>query len=71
MISTESDAVARRKGKGTDAGRPLDFDAENSKNRKVVERAVNMIKCGLATRYDKQALTYRGGVVLPDRALLT
>jgi transposase len=33
----------------------------------MVERSTNPIKGwrGLATRYDKLALTYRGGVVLP------
>ncbi len=36
------------------------------KQRNVVERAFNALKQwrGLATRYDKHALTYRGGVVL-------
>jgi len=32
----------------------------------AVERALNHLKnwCGLATRYDKHALIYRGGIVL-------
>lgn len=36
------------------------------KHRNVVERAFNHFKNwrGLATRYDKHALVYRGGVVL-------
>jgi putative transposase len=36
------------------------------KGRTVVERSFNRIKDrrGLATRYDKLAITYRGGVVL-------
>ena len=36
------------------------------KRRNVVERSFNRIKDwrGLATRYDKLAITYRGGVVL-------
>ena len=42
------------------------FDAHDYKNRNVVERAFNHLKNwrGLATRYDKYALTYRGGAVL-------
>ena len=36
------------------------------KGRNVVERSFNVLKQwrGLATRYDKLALTYRGGAVL-------
>ena len=43
-------------------GRPVGFDAEDYKNRYVVERAFNKLKNWreLATRYDKHALTYRG-----------
>ena len=42
------------------------FDAHDYKTRNVVERAFNHLKNwrGLATRYDKHALVYRGGVVL-------
>jgi transposase len=62
----KSDAIARRKAKGSAGGRPLDFDAKDYKKRNVVERAFNVLKNwrGLATRYDKHALIYRGGVVL-------
>ena len=40
--------------------------AHDYKNRNVVERAFNHFKNwrGLASRYDKYALVYRGGVVL-------
>ncbi len=40
--------------------------AEDYKNRNVVERAFNHVKNwrDVATRYDKHALVYRGGVVL-------
>jgi len=66
VIPEKSDAVARRKAKGSAGGRPLDFDIEDYKNRNVVERAFNRLKNwrGVATRYDKHALIYRGGVVL-------
>ena len=42
------------------------FDAHDYKNRNVVERTFNHFKNwrGLASRYDKHALVYRGGVVL-------
>ncbi|MBK5239195.1 MAG: transposase [Actinomycetales bacterium] len=52
---------------GTPAGgRPPAFDAEDYKGRNVVERSFNDQKQwrGIATRYDKLAITYRGGVVL-------
>lgn len=66
VIPEKSDAIARRKARGARGGRPLDFDAEDYKNRNVVERAFNKLKNwrGIATRYDKHALVYRGGVVL-------
>jgi putative transposase len=66
VIPEKSDAITRRRAKGSAGGRPLDFDAKDYKNRNVVERAFNVLKNwrGLATRYDKHALVYRGGVVL-------
>ena len=47
-------------------GRPVTYDPESYRGRNVVERSFNLFKHwrGLATRYDKLALTYRGGVVL-------
>jgi transposase len=71
VIPEKSDAIARRKAKGSVGGRPLDFDAEDYKNRNVVERAFNKLKNwrGLATRYDKFALTYRGSMVLASIVL--
>ena len=46
--------------------RAPDFDAVSYKGRNVVERSFNDHKQrrGLATRYDKLATTYRGGLVL-------
>ena len=66
MIPEPADQLANRKRKGAAGGRPVDFDAEDYKNRNVIERAFNTIKNwrGLATRYDKHALTFRGSVVL-------
>jgi hypothetical protein len=47
-------------------GRPVGYDVEDYKGRNVVERSFNLGKqlWGLATRYDKLSLTYRGAAVL-------
>lgn len=52
--------------KGTDGGRPGDFDREAYKSRSVVERSFNIFKQwrSIATRYDKLAITYRSGIAL-------
>lgn len=70
VIPQPSDQVAHRQRRGSAGGRPPDFDAETYRDRNVVERSFNDYKQwrALATRYDKLALTYRGGVVL--RAVL-
>jgi transposase len=66
VIPEQSDQIRNRKNKGSQGGRPVRFDAHDYKNRNVVERAFNHFKNwrGLASRYDKHALVYRGGVVL-------
>ncbi len=66
VIPEPSDQVAHRLNRGSRGGRPVNFDAHDYKNRNVVERAFNHFKNwrGVATRYDKHALVYRGGVVL-------
>lgn len=66
VIPEPSDQIRHRKNKGSRGGRPVGFDASDYKNRNVVERAFNHIKNwrGLATRYDKHAVVFRGGVVL-------
>lgn len=66
VIAEPSDQAGHRKRKGAKGGRPPKFDAEAYKGRNFVERSFNVLKQwrGLATRYDKLALTYRGGVVL-------
>lgn len=66
VIPEPSDQIRHRKNKGTRGGRPVGFDASDYKNRNVVERAFNHMKNwrGLATRYDKHAVVFRGGVVL-------
>ena len=66
VIPEPADQQANRRRRGQRGGRPVDFDAETYKGRNVVERSFNVFKQwrGLATRYDKLAITYRGGVVL-------
>jgi transposase len=71
VIPEPADQIGHRKKRGSRGGRPVDFDSEDYKNRNVVERAFNKLKNwrGLATRYDKHALTYRGGMVLASIVL--
>jgi putative transposase len=66
VIPEPADQIGHRKRRGTTGGRPPAFDKEDYKGRNVVERNFNTFKQwrGLATRYDKLALTYRGGAVL-------
>ena len=66
VISEPSDQKAHRKRRGQAGGRPPAFNTETYKKRNTVERGFTVFKQwrGIATRYDKLALTYRGGVVL-------
>jgi transposase len=61
-----SDQIAHRKRRGSAGARPTGFDPVAYKGRNVIERSFNHHKHprGLATRYDKLAAVYRGGVVL-------
>ena len=65
-IPERSDQKQRRKDKGSAGGRPPAFDVETYKKRNTVERGFNRLKQwrGIATRYDKYAVTYLGGVIL-------
>ena len=66
VIPQPADQIAHRKRRGSAGGRPPTFDAETYKGRNVIERSFNDHKQwrGLATRYDKLAVVYRGAVVL-------
>lgn len=66
VIPAKSDAIAARQRRGSAGGRPPAFDAETYKDRNVVERSFNRAKQwrGLATRYDKLAITYRAVVTI-------
>ncbi|WP_196842764.1 transposase [Cryobacterium sp. CAN_C3] len=54
------------KRRGRNGGRPVDLDQEAHKRQNVIERSFNTLKQwrGLATHYDRLALTSRGGAVL-------
>jgi putative transposase len=66
VIPQRSNEINNRLRRGSAGGRPPAFDSETYKNRNVIERSFNTHKQwrGIATRYDKHALTYRGAVVL-------
>jgi transposase len=70
VIPEPDDQKRNRARRGSRGGRPVALDVTDYKNRNVVERGFNQIKQwrALATRYDKHALIFRGGVVL--RAIL-
>ena len=66
VIPEPADQQGHRKRRGRKGGRPVTYDVQDYKGRNVVERGFCEDKQwrALATRYDKLALTYRGGVVL-------
>jgi putative transposase len=66
VIPEPSDQQGHRKRRGRRGGRPVRYDPDAYKGRNVVERSFNALKNwrGLATRYDKLAVIYRGGAVL-------
>lgn len=66
VIPEKIDSAAARARKGSAGGRPPMFDAEVYKGRNVVERGFAHSKQwrGIATRYDKLAILYRGAAVL-------
>ena len=66
VIPLKSDQIAARQRKGSKGGRPPALDSQMYRERNVVERSFALIKQwrGLATRYDKLAITYRAAVVL-------
>lgn len=70
-IPERKDQIARRKAKGQQGGRPPAFDTELYEQRNTVERGFAHLKQwrGIATRYDKYAATYLGGVTLAATVL--
>lgn len=65
-IPERSDQIAHRKTKRSQGGRPPGFNLDLYRHRNAVERGFNRLKNwrGIATRYDKYALTYLGGILL-------
>lgn len=66
VIPEPDDQKRHRQRRGQAGGRPPQFDAADYKGRNVIERGFCDTKQwrGLATRYDKLAVTYRGAAVL-------
>lgn len=71
VIPEPADQQGHRRRRGSRGGRPPAFDRIDYRGRNVIERGFCDVKQwrGLATRYDKLALTFRGGAVL--RAIVT
>ena len=67
------DQIARRAARGSAGGRPPRFDPQRYKRRNVVERCFNRLKQwrAVATRYDKTATNYRGGILFASLVLWT
>lgn len=65
-IPERADQKAARDRRGSRGGRPPKFDPELYKQRNVVERGFCRFKQwrGLATRSDKLAINYTGGITL-------
>ncbi|MGN2639032.1 IS5 family transposase [Nocardia takedensis] len=66
VIPERADQIVHRKRRGRRGGRPPGFDRDTYKRRNVIERAFSRAKHwrAVATRYDKLACCYRGGVVM-------
>lgn len=66
VIAEPDDQIGHRKRRGSAGGRPPTFDSVDYRGRNVIERSFNDTKQwrGLATRYDKLAIVYRGAAVL-------
>ncbi len=66
VIPERADQQNNRLRRGSAGGRPVGYDTEMYKARNVIERSYERFKQwrGLATRYDKLAVVFRGGAVL-------
>lgn len=65
-IPEKRDQIQRRRDQGHRGGRPPSFSSDRYRDRNVIERGFGKLKQwrGIATRYDKYATTYLGGVTL-------
>jgi transposase len=66
VIPERADQLANRRRRGAKGGRPYALDRTLYRRRNTVERGFNLYKNwrGLASRYDKTAVNYLGGLVL-------
>ena len=66
VIPQPSDQISHRLRRCRRGGRPPAFDSQDYKVRNVIDRGFSLTKQwrGLATRYDKLAIVYRGAAVL-------
>ncbi len=66
VIPERADQQRHRQRRGSAGGRPVSYDSELYKDRNVIERAYERVKQwrGLATRYHKLAVIFRGGAIL-------
>lgn len=65
-IPERDDQLANRRRRGSAGGRPYTFDATLYRDRNIIERCFGWIKHwrGIASRYDKKARNYLGGITL-------
>lgn len=70
-IPERTDQIQKRSRKGSAGGRPPVFSGPRYVRRNTVERGFNRLKQwrAIATRYDKYAITFAGGITLA--AILT
>ncbi len=66
VIPEPADQIGHRNRRGSRGHRPVNFDPGRYRDRNIGGRAFNQLKNwrGLAARYDKHVVTYRGGIVL-------
>ncbi|WP_307383853.1 MULTISPECIES: IS5 family transposase [Microbacterium] len=66
VIPEPRDQQGHRKRRGSRGGRPVGLDADDYRNRNVIERRFCHTKQwrGLATRYDKLAVVFRAAVLI-------
>ncbi len=66
MIPERADQQHHRLRRASAGGRPVSYDTGLYKGRNVVERSYEKFKQwrGLATRYDKLAVIFRGAAIL-------
>ncbi len=73
VIPERADQQQHRLRRGAAGGRPVSYDTEQYKDRNVIVRSYEKVKQwrGLATRYDKLAVIFRGGAIDCGFALRT